>query len=360
MKVALISQKSVSSQWIVAALKKYFDTVDDLDIRDIEVNTTGKLDVLHNGEPMRDYDCVYIKGSHRYRPIMRAIATAIYGQVYTPISSFAFTTANDKILTQLELQKNNIAMPKTYLASSADAAKRILEKINYPIIIKFPSGTQGKGVMVADSYASASSMMDALSALKQPFLLQEYIDTNGVDTRVIVVGNRVVAAMHRESKEGEVRANIHAGGKGKACVLDPAAKKIAVDAARIIGAEICAVDILEGIKGPLVIEINLSPGLQGITKTTGIDVADKIASFLYEKTKEFRDKGASKIIKDSGVKKNPVLNEIISTLDFRGERILLPLTVTNLTKFNSQEEYVIKAEKGSLVIKRLCSNNEDE
>jgi glutathione synthase/RimK-type ligase-like ATP-grasp enzyme len=141
MKAAIISQKSISSQWIADSLRKYFESVDDLDIRDVEVNTTGKLDVLYNGEKLSDYDCVYIKGSYRYRPIMRAIATALYGKAYTPITPGAFTTANDKILTQLELQKNKIAMPKTYLASTAEAAKRVLEKVNYPIIMKFPSGT---------------------------------------------------------------------------------------------------------------------------------------------------------------------------------------------------------------------------
>jgi ribosomal protein S6--L-glutamate ligase len=359
MKAALISQRSVSSQWIIDALRKYFDVVDDLSIREIEVNTTGKLDVLYNGTPLADYDCVYIKGSYNFRPIMRAIATALYGKVYTPIKPSGFSTASDKILTQLELQKNKIAMPKTYLASTADAAKRILEKVNYPIIMKFPSGTQGKGVMVAESFASASSMMDALSALKQPFLIQEYIETGGVDTRAIVVGDKVVAAMHRESKKGEVRANIHAGGTGKICVLDESAKKLAVDAAKIVGAEVCAVDILEGLKGPLVIEINLSPGLQGITKTTKIDVADKIASYLYEKTKEFKNKGVSKVINDVGLKSEK-LKEVITTLDFRGDRILLPSPIKNLTKFDDKSEYIIQAEKGILTIRRFSSTPEEQ
>jgi ribosomal protein S6--L-glutamate ligase len=357
MKAAVISQGSISSEWVVEALKRYFDDVDDLNIKNIEVNTTTDLGVLYKGKPLENYDCVYIKGSFRYQPIARAIATAIYGKTYTPITPAAITIGHDKILTQLELQKKKIPMPKTYLASSADAARRILEKVNYPIVMKFPSGTQGKGVMVADSYASASSMMDALSALKQPFLIQEYVETGGIDTRAIVVGDKVVAAMHRESKKGEVRANIHAGGSGKCCELDAKTKKIAVDAAKIIGADVCAVDILEGVKGPLVIEINLSPGLQGITKATKIDVADKIASFLYEKAKSLKDSGAQKIMTEVGIKTDEKLKEIITQLDFRGDRILLPSPVTALTKFEDKEEYIIKAEKGSLSVKKLNNEN---
>jgi len=358
MKAAIISQRSISSKWIVEALKKYFEVADDLDIREIEVNTSGKLEVLYKGETIKDYDCVYIKGSFRYRPLMRAIATAVQGKSYTPILPNSFTTANDKILTQIELQKNNIAMPKTYLASSTDAAKRILENLNYPLILKFPSGTQGKGVMVADSYAAASSLLDAMSALKQPVLIQEYIETGGIDTRAIVVGEKIVASMCREAKKGDVRSNIHAGGTGKSCELDQKTKKIAIDAAKVIGAEICGVDILQGIKGPMVIEINLSPGLQGVTKATKIDVADKIASFLYQKTKEFKEKGASKMMKEE-VLKDDKIKELITNLDFRGERILLPSTISNLTKFNDKDEYCIKAEKGSLSITKYCSTEEE-
>jgi len=230
--------------------------------------------------------------------------------------------------------------------------------------MKFPSGTQGKGVMFADSFASASSMMDALSALRQPFLIQEFVETGGVDTRAIVVGDKVVAAMNRESKEGEMRANIHAGGKGTPTELDSYTKKIAVESARVIGAEICAVDILESVKGPVIIELNLSPGLQGVTEATKIDVADKIAKHLYERAKKIKDTGkkerASKIMQDVGIKPSEQLKEVITTLDFRGNRILLPSAITAMTKFNEKEEYCIEAEKGFLAIKKFCIGKEEK
>jgi RimK family alpha-L-glutamate ligase len=365
MKAAVISLGSISSKWVIDAMKKDFDQVDNINLKEIEVNTVGDLEVLYQGKKIDDdYDCIYVKGSFRYQPIMRAISTAIYGKVYTPITPNAFTSGHDKVLTQLELQKNKIPMPKTYLASSVEAAKKVLEKINYPIVMKFPSGTQGKGVMFADSFASASSMMDALSALRQPFLIQEFVETGGIDTRAIVVGNKVVAAMNRESQEGEMRANIHVGGTGKSCELDAYSKKIAVEAAKVIGAEVCAVDILESVKGPVIIELNLSPGLQGITKATKVDVAEKIAKFLYKKAKEFKESGkkqdASKMMAEIGIKGGDKLKEIVTTLDIRSNRILLPAAITSMTKFNEKEEYCIEAEKGFLSIKKFCISDEKE
>ncbi|TKJ17762.1 hypothetical protein CEE44_04485 [Candidatus Woesearchaeota archaeon B3_Woes] len=364
MKGALISLGSVSSKWIVTAMEKYFTKVDHLNLKEIEVNTVGELEVLYKGKEIDKYDCVHIMGSFRYQPIMRAISTALFHKTYVSISPEAFTIGHDKVLTQLELQKNKIPMPKTYLASSVDAAKKVLEKVNYPIVMKFPSGTQGKGVMFADSFGSASSMMDALSALRQPFLIQEFVETGGIDTRAIVVGDRVVASMNRESQGEEMRANIHIGGEGKACELDGYTKKIAVEAAKVLGADICAVDILESAKGPVIIEINLSPGLQGITKATKIDVAEEIAKLLHKNAKKLKEEGkvkdASKIMVDMGIKGGDKLKEIITNLDFRGNRILLPSAVTGMTKFDDKEEYCIEAEKGFLLIKRFSTSKEKE
>jgi len=358
MRAALISLGSTSSKWTFEAMKKYFDSVDSLNIKEIEINVgENQLEVLHNGKPIKEYDCIYAKGSFRYQSLLQSLSSALYDKTYMPIKPDAFTIGHDKLLTQLVLQKAGIPCPKTYIAATPDAAKKILEKINYPIVMKFPSGTQGKGVMFADSFASASSMLDALTALRQPFLIQEYVETGGVDTRAIVIGDKVVASMKRKAVEGEKRANIHRGAIGEACELDYEAKRIAIKAAQAVGAEICAVDMLEGVKGYLVIEINLSPGLQGITKATKIDVADEIAKYLYKRAKDRleskKEKEAPKVLAEVGVKKIDKLNQIISTLDFRGNRILLPDAITNITKFNDKEEVVITAEKGRLEIKKF-------
>lgn len=359
MKAAVISMGSISSKWIVKAMKKYFEKVDSINIRNLEVNIESKkYQILYGGEPLDEYDCIYCRGSFRYADLLRSITHALAGKVYLPIKGDAFTVGHDKLLTHLKLGDAKIPMPATYLASSTEAAKKLLQKINYPIIMKFPHGTHGKGVMYADSYESSSSMMDALAALNQPFLIQEYVETGGVDTRAIVVGNKVVASMHRKAVQGEKRANIHAGGKGESAQLDTHSKKIAVQTAQAIGLDIGAIDMLEGAKGPQVIEVNLSPGLQGITKATKIDVAEHIAKYLYRKTQEFKEAGKKEESRDVMTKLGLEKAEengkhLISTLDFRGERILLPKIITNITKFNEQDEYSIKAEKGKLEIEKF-------
>ncbi len=356
LKAAVISLGSTSSKWTVKALKKFIRTVDDLNIKDIEVTLDPKgMEILYKGKPLEKYDCIYAKGSFRYAPLLRAITTIASEHAYMPIHPPAFTIAHDKMLTQLVLQQKGIPTPKTYLSSTPEAAKKVLKNINYPIIMKFPQGTQGKGVMFSDSFAAANSMMDALTALKQPFLIQEYIETGGVDIRAIVVEDKVVAAMKRKAESGEKRANIHAGGKGQAYKIDPRAKKIAVDAAKAIGAEICAVDILESVKGPLVIELNVSPGLQGITQATKTDVASSIARFLHKKAKEFKESKKKTEAKDIMQEISQVgpYKEILASLDFRGERILLPKVVTDETKFTDKDELFIKIKKGKLNIEKF-------
>jgi ribosomal protein S6--L-glutamate ligase len=352
---AVISLGSKSSDMVIEAMKKYFDKVDHLNIKHIEVNLGSSTpEMLYEGKPINKYDCIYPKGSFRYSPLLRSL-TAIYGsEVFIPFLPTTYTEGHDKSITLSKMQKAKVPIPKTYLTSSPAAAKDILGKVNYPIVMKFPQGTQGKGVMFADSKASASSMMDALSALKQPFLIQEYLDTGGTDIRALVVGNKVVAAMKRIAQQGEQRANIHAGGKGEKVELSEEAEKIAVNAAKAIGAEICGIDMLESVHGPKVIEANLSPGLQGISTTTHIDVADKIAKYLFNRTKELKE-GTKKeegkdLFKKLGISAD---SEVISTLDFRGTRILLPKIVTEITKFTDKEEVSIKFGKKKVSIESI-------
>ena len=315
--------------------------------------------MLYKGKELNHYDCIYAKGSFRYVTLLRSLTHVLINDSYMPIEPEAFTIGHDKLLTQLHLQSKSIPMPKTYISSTSQAAKEILEKINFPIIMKFPHGTQGKGVMYAESYTSAISMLDALASLKQPFIIQEFIETNGVDTRAIVIGDKVVAAMKRRQPNPlEIRANTHAGGIGEFCVLENAQKKLAVKAAQAAGADICGIDILDGMKGPVVIEINLSPGLQGIMKASKLDIPDMIAKFLFKRTCERMsrqdDKASQDILKEiNGEKEDDSVKEIITNIDFKGERMLLPPIMTKLTAFDEDSEVVIKASKGELSIKRF-------
>jgi ribosomal protein S6--L-glutamate ligase len=357
MKAALISLGSESSKLTLAAMKKYFDTVHDINIKNIEINFSGeKSEVLCEGKPIEEYDCIYAKGSFRYAELLRSLTTLLGSKCYIPVSANAYTIGHDKLLTQLRLQQKNIPMPRTYVNATIIAAKQLLESINYPIMMKFPHGTQGKGVMFADSFATASSILDALSALKQPFIIQEFIETGNADVRLFVVGDRVVAAYKRKGKSDEKRANVHAGGVGEAFEPTSYMKKIAVDAAKAIGAEICGIDVIEGVKGPLVIEVNLSPGLQGIMKTTRVDVADHIAKYLFNQTKNKVNKkkaGESiKIMKEVNGNGNEE-QKIISNLDIRGTRILLPETISKITGFDVDDDVEIVVSKKKLSMKKF-------
>ncbi|MBW3002768.1 RimK family alpha-L-glutamate ligase [Candidatus Woesearchaeota archaeon] len=349
MKAALISMGSISSKWTVDAMKKYFKSADHIDIKALEVSIGRGGDILYEGKPLKEYDCIYAKGSYRYANLLRSVTTILSKQCYMPIKGSAFSTGHDKLLTHIKLMDAGIPMPKTYLASTAEAAKKVLKEIHYPVVLKLPAGTHGKGVMLADSEESASTMIDTLLLLKQPFLLQEYIETGGVDIRAFVVGDKVVAAMKRKAVTGEKRANIHAGAKGEAVTLDQKTKKVAIQTAQAAGCAICAVDILESARGPMVIEFNLSPGLQGITKATKVDVADKIAKYLYEQTKLRKEVGQEKKEKKTMTELLPE-QEILTKLDFRGERILLPAFVSKLAKFKEDKDVIVKANKGKLFI----------
>lgn len=353
-KAGLISQGSTSSKWTLEAMRKYFDQVDEINLKDIDINITGKnAEILYQGEPIEEYDCLYVKGSFRYAQLLRSLTTILEGKCYMPIKPQAFTIAHDKLLTQLMLQQHSIPMPKTYISSTVAAAKNVLASLNYPLIMKFPQGTQGKGVLFADSYASAISILDAMDALKQAFIIQEYIETESSDIRAFVIGEKVVASMIRKNSPEDKRSNTHQGGIVEAYNLDDETKKIAVKAAKATGAEVCGVDILNsGIRGPLVIETNISPGLQGITKATKLDIADKIARHLYERTVDWKsnlDEINKKDIMDDVNKEST----LISTLDFRGSRILLPEVVSKISKLNDSDQVEITSNKGKIEIKRF-------
>lgn len=336
-------------------MRNYFGEVDEINLKNIEINFSGKTaEILYEGKPLPEYDCIFAKGSFRYAPLLQGV-TALRSQTcYMPIQSSAFSVVHDKLLTQLALQMENIPMPRTYQAATVDAAKAIMKSLKYPIIMKFPQGTGGKGVVFAESYASASSVLDALTALRQPFILQEYVETGGSDVRVIVVGDRVVASMQRKADISEKRANMHSGGKAEPFELDEYTRKLAIKVARAVNADICGVDILVGVSGPVVIEANISPGLQGITQATKIDVADHIARHLFEKTKERREQkkqqGTAKVMQDTGLDES---SSLITQLDFRGTKVLLPSLIVKKAGLKEETDYEISAKPGKICIKEF-------
>lgn len=357
MKGAVISLGSKSSQWIAEAMGKHFDEVDAVQLKDLYVELTSKGTSIHSkkGE-LPQYDCVYQRGSFRYCTLLEAVTSCLWEHAYMPLGPRSFTIGHDKFLTHLALMKSKVPQPRTYIVPTIVSAKKLLKEVNYPIIMKFPHGTQGKGVMFAESYAAAASTLDVLSPFRHPLLIQEYIETDSTDVRALVIGDRVAASMQRTAEKREKRTNIHMGGIGKAYRLSQKAQKIALKSAEAIGAGVCAVDLLETPLGPLVIEVNLSPGIQGLTKATGRDIADDIAGFLHERTNakltQKKQKKAGQILGEMEFAGQAKSQELVLNAEMRGERLVLPKILTTLSKIKDSQEIVAEVADGKILLRR--------
>jgi ribosomal protein S6--L-glutamate ligase len=198
--------------------------------------------------------------------------------VYTPVGSVGLSKSRNKLQALQNLSRCGLGMPKTVYANYLGNTDQLVDAVGGPpIVIKPLEGTQGQGIVLAATYDDAAHVLDAYRELGENVVIQEFIpESKGADLRAIVVGDKVVAAMKRQGKKGEFRSNLHLGGTASTVSLSRAEESTAVQAAKAMGLEVCGVDLLQSKRGPLVLEINSSPGLEGIEKTTGINVAKKI------------------------------------------------------------------------------------
>ncbi len=198
--------------------------------------------------------------------------------IYTATRSEALIMARDKLKCLQILSANGIAVPRTIIAGMLEALPRLIDTLgSLPIVVKMLESTHGVGVMLAESRNTAISLVEAFTKLGQPVILQEYIEeASGTDIRAFVVGKRVVASMLRQAQAGEFRSNMHLGATAIPIPLTPAEEKIVLESARLMNLDIAGVDILRSKRGPLVMEVNASPGLEGIENTTKVDIAAAI------------------------------------------------------------------------------------
>lgn len=229
----------------------------------------------------------------RISPSSTFYGTAVVRQfemmgVYTPNSSQAISRSRDKLRSLQLLSRKGIAMPVTAFGHSTHDVKGIIESVGgAPLVVKLLEGTQGIGVVLCETQKAAESVIEAFRNLDANILVQEFIaEADGADLRCLVVGNRVVAAMRRQGAPGEFRSNIHRGGQGEKVKLTPEERSMAVRAAKAMNLKVAGVDIIRSNHGPLVIEINSSPGLTGIETTTNVDVAGKIIDFVEKNRTE--------------------------------------------------------------------------
>lgn len=259
--------------------------------------TSGKPTVHYNTEQIEPLDAVI----PRIGASITAYGTAVLRQfevagVYSVNESIAFTRARDKLRAHQLLARKGIGMPITGFAHSANATEDLIKMVGgAPLVVKLLESTQGKGVVLAETHKAAESVINAFRNLNANFLVQEFIaEANGADIRCFVVGDKVVAAMQRVAKEGEFRSNLHRGGSAQLVKLSPEERAMAVRVARIMGLNVAGVDIVRSSHGPLAIEVNASPGLEGIEKVTGKDVAGLVIQFIEKNAKPGRNKTKGK------------------------------------------------------------------
>jgi ribosomal protein S6--L-glutamate ligase len=258
--------------------------------------------ILFNGEKIKDIDIVIPRIGASLTQYGAAVIQHFDIQgVPSILSSIALIRSRDKLRSLQYLSKSGIGIPKTVFARhpKADDVKLLIDEIGTtPVILKLLESTHGNGVIKADSVSSAKSALEAFSGIKKDIIIQEFIEeADGKDLRVIVVDGKIVAAMERSGAEGEFRSNVHKGGSVKKIELDKKTEMAAIESAKLLGLTVAGVDLLESARGPLVIEVNSSPGLQGIERATGIDVADSIieaAEKKHEKRNKLKEKTKAK------------------------------------------------------------------
>lgn len=210
--------------------------------------------------------------------------------------SVAISRSRDKLRSLQLLSRKDVGLPRTGFANRADNVPDLIKNVGgAPVVIKLLEGTQGLGVVLAESNKAAVSIVEAFMGLKANILVQEYIaEAGGSDLRCFVVGQKVVAAMKRTGPEGEFRSNLHRGGSAVFCKPSKEERATAVKAARVMGLNVCGVDLLQSESGPLVMEVNSSPGLEGIEDATGKDVAGIIYDFIEANAKPHKNRTRGK------------------------------------------------------------------
>jgi len=246
------------------------------------------LDVRYEGEDISNLDAIIPRIGHSITKYGAAIVRQFeMMDVYTPVTSVALVRSRDKLRSLQILSKAGVGIPHTVFARETAAVDDLIQQIGVPMIIKVATGTHGSGVVLAETSKAAKSVVQAFYVEGVSILLQEYIEeAGGADIRAIVLGGRVIASMKRQSLDDDFRSNIHQGGKGTPVKLTDDERKTAIKAARAMGLSFCGVDMIRSKRGPLVLEVNSSPGLQGIEKTTGKDIAGQIIEYIEQNAKK--------------------------------------------------------------------------
>ncbi len=286
MKIAMLARnaKLYSHQRLKEAAEERGHQLDIIDTLRCYMNIASRRpEIYYNGEKLTGYDAVI----PRIGASITFYGTAVLRQfemmgVYPLNESVAIGRSRDKLRSMQLMARDGIGLPVTTFAHDPKQTEEVLKLAGgAPIVIKLLEGTQGLGVVLADTDRSAKSVVEAFRATKTNILLQEFIkEAGGTDIRAIVVGGKIIAAMKRTGAEDDFRSNLHRGGSAQVVKLSAEERATAVRAAKSMGLNACGVDMLRANHGPVIMEVNSSPGLEGVEKATNLDIAGKMIEFL--------------------------------------------------------------------------------
>lgn len=298
MKIAILSRnpKLYSTKRLVEAIQHRGHEVRVLDALRCYMNIASHKPQLHyKGEALEGFDAVIPRIGASVTFYGAAVLRQFEMMGVLPLNeSVAITRSRDKLRSLQLLSRKGIGLPLTGFANKPDDIKDLIKMVGgAPLVIKLLEGTQGIGVVLAETHQAAESVIEAFMGLRVNILVQEFIaEAGGADLRCLVIGDKVIAAMKRQGKEGEFRSNLHRGGSASLIKITPEERSTAVRAAQTMGLNVAGVDLLRSNHGPVVMEVNSSPGLEGIETATGKDIAGTIVQFLEKRQSELVGKSS--------------------------------------------------------------------
>ncbi len=296
MKIAMLARNPdlYSHKRLVEVAEERGHEIDVINTLLIYMNITShRPELYYGGEKLEGYDAVIPRIGASITFYGLAVLRQFEMTGVWPLNeSVAIGRSRDKLRSLQLLARKGIGLPVTAFAHSTKYSDDLIEVAGgAPVVIKLLEGTQGIGVVLGETHNSAKSVVEAFRGVKVNILVQEFIkEAGGADIRCLVIGDKVIAAMRRQGKEGDFRSNLHRGGSAEVIRITPEERSTAVRAAKTLGLNVCGVDLLRSNHGPVVMEVNSSPGLEGIEKATGQDIAGKIVRFMEVNAKPNKTK----------------------------------------------------------------------
>ncbi len=292
MRIAILSRsrRIYSTNRLAEAAQQRGHEVQVIDTLRCYMNIVSHRPTIHfRGQLVQDFDAVIPRIGASITFYGAAVLRQFEMMGTFPLNeSVAVTRSRDKLRSLQLLARRGIGLPVTGFANAPDDIGDLIEMVGgAPLVAKLLEGTQGIGVVLCETQKAAESVLEAFMGLKVSIMVQEYIkEAGGADLRCFVVGDKVVAAIKRQAKPGEFRSNLHRGGSAELVKITPQERSVAVRSAKIMGLNVAGVDLLRSNHGPLVMEVNSSPGLEGIEKATGKDIAGMIIEFLEKNARK--------------------------------------------------------------------------